>query len=296
MGAITVFLVWLVWKIMPMIPHSLWPLGVLAFIVAMGIWVGCGALFNARLVTTVFVALTGWFAFKGACARQRRVSEILRDRWLCIWSTDDEAIASLRASMHLQRPKTPRIFILAASEELASGAVTGLVVTPFTWAYNRLIAPALDALVWNSIRQSLQGADRVGWFVSDVSHAPTAELETAQPLPLMTSDALRKMADSATQAQAPKLRSLLAQFASSGFGILSKAGGEVFTGKELVHTSYFDNEDVRSLIAFHIGATQRAEAGHEAAGNPYLDSWYATRQREPGGVGTPLAGKVSTAD
>jgi hypothetical protein len=127
-----------------------------------------------------------------------------------------------------------------------------LVSRPYHWVliriYNSILRPLLDGVVRSHVIKTAQGNNRPGAEVVAVSPSPV-ESVAALSLPDWLHEKISAEADRHAQDIAPKLRNLLAQ-PSFVSGLQSL--GDTLTGRELVHTSYFDHQEILDLLATNI--------------------------------------------
>lgn len=183
-------------------------------------------------------------------------------RWLGIWSRHDEAINGLRASLKLNGQIAPRI------------EVSGVTVFDFDrrmrtyrflarWfiapVFNLLVSRPSDSIIWRSVSRGMQGNDRPGCLVSDVSTGPIVprHIEWEQ-LPAAYDERLVNQSNDHLIARSrtllPQLREVLSQLAwtrPEQLSLLLK-NETTFEGNELVHTSYFHEPAILDLIGCHI--------------------------------------------
>jgi hypothetical protein len=94
------------------------------------------------------------------------------------------------------------------------------------------------------------GDDRATALLEAVAVGPVEALDSSFPhLPDEVVTAITQKADKAASAYAPTLR---AAIGLSALGSALCLLGTKMTGIELVHTSYFDSDDVLELIVLHI--------------------------------------------
>lgn len=180
-----------------------------------------------------------------------------RGRWLGLWSTSDEAINGLRATLDLSvsfvNQITPRERILF-SDYLA------IIAQPYLWmltpAFNHVLRPWLDQFVRSFVVKAAQGNNRPAAEVVAVSPfpVPTRASYLHPSLPDSINQELVRRADNHARDIAPKLRELLAH---PSFVAGLERFGHTLTGHELIHTSYFDHGAVLKLLAMHISWAQR---------------------------------------
>lgn len=215
----------------------------------------------ALLVVYVYVNLAGFFLVPVLEAVHHRGERHLRratmnrfaPRWLGIWSCGDEAINGLRATLSLS---VSFVATLAPRERVLLSDNLSLLSRPYYWIlgplFNRLVRPVLDHLVRLCVAKTAQGNNRPATQVIEVSPTPIA-LETLvvwPPLPQWLDAKLEEAADCHARDIAPKLRRLLA--APSFSNVLTAVEGAI-SGRELIHTSYFDHAEVLDLLAMHMG-------------------------------------------
>ena len=233
---------------------------------------------DLRLVLTLMSVLTAFFAmvmWAWASAVQLEASVVregtrIRNqafvefgaRWLGIWSRHDEAINGLRASLKLSGHIAPRI------------EVSGVTVFDFDrrmrfyrffarWfvapAFNLMVSWPSDRIIWKSVSRAMQGNDRPGCMVSDISPGPIVprNMEWEQ-LPESYDNRLVEQSNKClidrSQTLLPQLREVLSQLAWTRPEQLSLllSNETSFEGNELVHTSYFHEPAILDLISCHI--------------------------------------------
>jgi hypothetical protein len=197
-------------------------------------------------------------------------------RSLSLWSPDDEAINGLRTTLDISisfvRKMIPqeRVFL--------SDAISCLSL-PYYWVlspiYNRWLQPWLDGAVRRMVIRSAQGNDRPAATIFAVTPSPVQELrDCVPPLPERLNQRIVSVADHHARDIAPLLRNLLA---TSSFASGFEAFCRELSGKELVHTSYFDHPEVLDLIACNISLETDIERMQRQLGrmSPYLVEWFA---------------------
>jgi hypothetical protein len=182
---------------------------------------------------------------------QREAFEIYGNRYLAIWSPDDEAINGLRATLGFQVSFVGKMF---PQERVFFSDTLGLLSRPYYWVlsplFNRWLQPPIDRLVRNIVIRAAQGNDRPSSTIVAVTPSPVAELtHLFPPLPAPLSKRILCTADHHARDIAPMLRNLLGQ-ASLAQGL--EGFCKELSGKELVHTSYFDHSAVMELISCNI--------------------------------------------
>lgn len=199
---------------------------------------------------------------------------------LAIWSPDDEAINGLRSTLEISfsfvRKMLPR-------ERVFWSDVIGLISRPYFWVfspvYNRWLQPLLDGAVRRMVIRSAQGNDRPTATIVDVTPSPVSELrECAPPLPSRLNERIVSVADHHARDIAPLLRRLLA---SASFTSGLESFCQELSGKELVHTSYFDHSEILDLIASNITMETDVERLqlHLGRMSPDLVDWFADAKK-----------------
>ena len=183
---------------------------------------------------------------------EKNVADHFGGRWLGLWSPDDEAINGLRATLDLSVSFVSRI---APRERVFFSDNASLLSRPYFWVlaplFNNLMRPVLDRIVRSHVIKTAQGNNRPAAEVIEVLPAP--KLLSDPVLPPSISESLnRKLvqeADRCASGIAPKLRNLLAQ---PSFTASLAAFGKNISGRELVHTSYFDHDEILELLLMNM--------------------------------------------
>lgn len=188
---------------------------------------------------------------------ERRALETYRGRWLGLWSTNDEAINGLRATLDLTISFVNQI---SPRERILLSDYLALLSQPYFWmlapAFNNLLRPWLDRVVRSLVIKTAQGNNRPAAEVVAVSPFPVAE-DKADAHPSLPDQLNTRLVDQAnTHARdiAPKLRDLLSQ---PSFIAGLERFGHALSGHELIHTSYFDHPPILDLLALNIVWAQR---------------------------------------
>ncbi len=202
-------------------------------------------------------------------------------RWLGIWSPDDEAINGLRATLDLSVSFLGK---LAPPERVFLSDIISLLSRPYYWLmaplYNRVVHPTLDGTIRTVVLRAAQGNDRPTATLIDVTPSPIPDLTTAAPLPELLNAKLLSFANRHAHELVPQLRKLLARPSFSG-GL--QAFGQQLSGKELVHTAYFEQDDVLRLIAANINWETNG-VDHSEGSPPmatWLTKWFASFKQLP---------------
>ena len=183
---------------------------------------------------------------------EKKVAEQFGPLWMGIWSPDDEAINGLRATLDMSVSFVSR---LVPRERVFLSDNTSLLLRPYFWVlaplYNHLLRPFLDGMVRSRVIKTAQGNNRPAAEVVEVLPAP--KVLTDEGLPPQIPESLnRKVVEEADRHAsdiAPKLRKLLAQ--PSFTDSLSTFSSSI-SGRELVHTSYFDHPEILELLLMNI--------------------------------------------
>jgi hypothetical protein len=146
---------------------------------------------------------------------------------------------------------------------IAKGAFMALAAAPvlflvgLRWGYNRWGAPVLDTIVQNRLTNMAYGNDTREFRVTQISSCPPVSGEGAAcpSLPAAFDDNLVSRANAKAADLVPLVRRTLLYAASAHTPTLANESdllGIRFSGRELVHTSYFDDKDVLCIIHAHI--------------------------------------------
>jgi hypothetical protein len=147
--------------------------------------------------------------------------------------------------------------------------------------YNRLVRPVLDSKIRDIVIKTAQGNDRPAAHVVAVSPHPVLPppAESAPPLPESLSLTIRKQADQHANELGPKLRVLLAQPSlTAGLEGFSQA----LSGRELVHTSYFDHPDVLDLLALNVSSSRERVLPRRSSTSAEIVHWFSDFKQRQG--------------
>jgi hypothetical protein len=183
-------------------------------------------------------------------------------RWRGIYSDDDEAVNGLRATLIKREDLVPRV---RASSTSVLGGILAWLVSPIRVVYNRLVAPASDDFVWRHISRQFQGTDIPGLSLRAVNRSPHRSA-TSGPLPSALNVKLVELANANAAATLAGLRNAfgVAAASSAPSGLLVNLQREL-SWNELVHTSYFSVEEIRSLL-------RPSSTPHDGDADPGLDA------------------------
>ncbi|TWU30866.1 esterase/lipase family protein [Novipirellula artificiosorum] len=207
---------------------------------------------------------------------EQRAFDEYRQRWLGIWTEDDEAINGLRATMDLS---VSFVGNLVVRERIFLSDLISLPSRPlyrlFAPIYNHMIRPTLDSMIRQIVVKAAQGNDRPAANVVAVSPHPVLSppAPSAPPLPDELRLQIRDRADAHANDLGPKLRVLLAQ-SSLTAGL--EGFGQTLSGRELVHTSYFDHAEVVDLLGLNISRSRGASPLRRSSASAEILQWFNT--------------------
>jgi hypothetical protein len=192
------------------------------------------------------------FRLKGEHLLEDKTFDMYGKRWLGVWSQDDEAINGLRATLDLTISFVSRLMI---REPVLASDYLMLVSRPYYWlitpVYNTGIQPLLDRMVRSIVIKKAQGNNRPAAEVVRVSPSPlhSSGDDLFPAIPQQLNDRLVSYANTHASGAAATFRKLLAtpSFAAG----LEQLGSQI-SGKELIHTSYFDHPEILDLLTMHI--------------------------------------------
>jgi hypothetical protein len=213
---------------------------------------------------------------------EQRAFTTFRERWLGLWTEDDEAINGLRATMELS---VSFIGDLAVREHIFVSDLISLPSRPLyriiAPIFNRLIRPLLDSKIREIVIKTAQGNDRPAAHVVAVSPHPILQTPESEvpPLPDHLQTSIRQHADHHANELGPKLRVLLSQPSmTAGLEGFSKT----LSGRELVHTSYFDHQEVIDLLALNICWSRAGNQPRRASTSLEVVHWFHDFKRLQG--------------
>jgi len=183
---------------------------------------------------------------------------------LPVWCREDEAIGLLTCTVGFHQSIVPRMSFeyrpgivgltypwLQTLLKCAASMLNAVVAR----IYNHMCWPHLNRFICRALAQRVQGIDCVGLHVRAVRPYLTREEEAwSRELPGEIRSALVSAADRSLceSTLLPKARAALAEIALNGTLPNSNDFDGLLTGRELVHTSYFDNDAVRELLCLNI--------------------------------------------
>jgi hypothetical protein len=200
-------------------------------------------IYGLVVISNASVPLIKTFAFKSIKLRnlisERRYSE----HWLGLWHPDDEAINGLSSSIGEPITVIPRFRF--------SYSIYKIFLLPLL-IYNWWIATALDQFLWNRIARKVQGNDQEGVRLCSVQRSPFARRRWPELL-AQISDRMSTLSDREAAVTLSGVRKLLgtAYVSQDPNGVVTQLKTKINWGA-IIHTSYFDDPNVASLIALHI--------------------------------------------
>lgn len=144
--------------------------------------------------------------------------------------------------------------------KLILGLIVALFALGMRWTYNRVGARLLDLLVQRRLTDMAYGNDTRDFRVTRVSSCPpiSGRIGACPNLPSTIDDELICRANKEAERLVPSVRKLLYPASTHTPTLADYQNLPGFSGRELVHTSYFDNEDVLRIIHAHIVMQSRA--------------------------------------
>jgi hypothetical protein len=204
---------------------------------------------------------------------EQTTMETYRGRWLGLWSPNDEAINGLRATLDLTISFVAQI---TPRERVLLSDYLSLLSSPCSWAltptFNRLVRPLLDRAVRSLVVKTAQGNNRPAAEVIAVSAYPVSvsKTNTHPPLPQHINACLVDRANEHARDIAPKLRDLLS---APSFVAGMERFGHALSGRELIHTSYFDHSPILDLLGLHVAWASRMDSSLSVASQTREDLW-----------------------
>lgn len=228
------------------------------------IHVGLMGLFLLMLAVLSKSWIGKWIADRRHDRAEAAAARKYGQHWLALWHPHDEPISGLSATLVKPLGFAPRISIWKPSGPLWVRAGIWMVIWPYwlmawtigrplIWLYDRLTAPVINQFVWGVSMARVQGSDINGLTMVDASHTPLALAPGLSPLPATIMEEMNTKAGTNAAATAQALRTSLAGIRANGDSddALQKMAASI-SWTELLHTSYFDYDSVRDLIACHI--------------------------------------------
>lgn len=214
-------------------------------VLAVMVWLVWVSFIESQLIPIKFSAMQ---------ARDDVIAGYYADRWLTIWSEDDEAINLLRGALKLPEQRTnlsPSLPFLPPGGSRSWIKLLFLKQHLYPFLVDKFIIPFLDKVVRRRLASAAFGLSSFRRVV-EVSPWPCKSISNAKNLSEGEDKFLKTAADKKLAQAAPYVRGKLALF-SSGEPIddIVRSVFDASQG-ELVHTSYMDNEIVLNAIVSHL--------------------------------------------
>jgi hypothetical protein len=196
------------------------------------------------------------------------------DRCLPLWSSGDEALTSLT----LTGPQIQLKVVKAMRPAIHPHTpLRSLLRWPLAFAVAQginLARPHLNRTVASGVRRALQGYDQPFGEVVSIGAGPLPPFHAYPSLPPHIDGALIERANDDAQKGIATMRSVLYAAATSGASVTGFAESlqTQLAGGSLVHTRYFDHDEILRMIELHMRGTH-----HEADGE--LPEWFGAMRR-----------------
>ena len=190
------------------------------------------------------------------------------DRWLGIWSTEDEAINGLQATTQITKAKVLPRFVIPSETVFSSDRIIRIYrffLRGPAWFYNQVLNPILNTFLMSQVAKKAQGNNRFGARLEAVSEGPI--IINGYRYPPLPEEVDKELIGKANLATENKFKDIIAEtrtsFLEVGSGLKDLPGmassiAETLGGDELVHNSYFKDDFVRRALSLQI---QEAHAG-----------------------------------
>lgn len=218
------------------------------------------------IIVLGIVRLFLYFRIKTMLSREERARETAFRKYgaayLGLWCNVDEALSGLSSTLSLGGEIVPRINTQAAPIK----KIVLLIITPLRFFYNKIIAQASDEFIWNRLVKKLQGNDVGNFTLYKVSSSPILSGNVNSELSDDIKSSLIEEANKNAAHTIASVRNILGLGATSESNRSLVAGlAESIKYNELIHTSYFDNADIRKLLKEHILGKQKESTQEMAA-------------------------------
>lgn len=193
------------------------------------------------------------FASLIANKRVKGATETYLKKWLDIECTQDEAIAGLKHAISLDR----KIVSTMADRNVpylwdVTNRLRGMLFFPVRFGFNLFVVPIANKYIQGRIKRLALGDDEPLYRVKNIQSSPLGEKIKKLAIPADIDQQLIDDANEALKNYVPKMREAVAAgvtaAGNSKLGVSFDIGAGEFSGSELIHTSYFDNEGVRKLL------------------------------------------------
>jgi len=199
-------------------------------------------------------------------------------KWLGLFSKHDEAIQALKTSVGLnlslipRRVDTERVFY---SDQVFP--LTCWIFRQLDKLYNLVVPWFGNRFISTHIARAIQGADRPASLAIEVRTHPGFHDAPTQALPPEIDRQLVELANHRAAALIPHLRSLLYTFSDNPLHLVTDKHIDSTAG--LVHTSYFDVEEILTILIQHI-CLSTVQPLQEAQPHSSLVQWIQMSQQE----------------
>lgn len=213
-----------------------------------------------------------WFAASTKARRERCAARVAFQRWgdcyLGVWARDDEAVSGLMSTLGFVGEITPRL-----APPLARGwrGLATLLAAPVRWLYNGVAAPLSDEFILDRVARRLQGNAAGDLELAAVTRGPLGGVEGWPELPPELDTRLVDFANEHAAGALAGVRSTLAASAARAAELPGLFAGlrAQLTFRELIHNSYWEIAEIRTLLAAHVvrrSAASRLPVEAPAAG------------------------------
>jgi hypothetical protein len=196
-----------------------------------------------QLATTMYRL----FSFGETQKLNLRTFAMFHERGLVVWSPDDEAINGLTSTLALSGDIVPR---LPKAQGNWWKRVVRTFAAPIRMVFNLFFAPIADLFIWQSVTDRLQGSDFPGWELAMVSNSPCPDVGRWGSLEKPIAQRLLDQANTFASKTVANMRAILGLASQGGHDRTNVLIGlrSQLTFEELIHTSYFRDPDVLTLI------------------------------------------------
>ncbi len=185
---------------------------------------------------------------------EKYIKEFYGSRWFGILSKYDEALIGLRAANNFKFSKNKKI--QSKKNKMKPKYISHYEFFISKWLINALfkfiITPVVKHISINYFKSVALGNDRPGQFYYNIKDNPfDGNQYNLQKLDDKIEMELLKSADTAIKGKSIIVRKLIAS-SQSFENLTSFINSDSLTGDELIHTSYFNNENITQMIANNI--------------------------------------------
>lgn len=203
------------------------------------------------LIVVLAAALLSLWRYLSVARNEREPDAGLRKRlerflrlYLPLWHRLDEPTSGLSASLARPPAIAPR-----APVEKAVPWVRRSVGR----LYNRIVPPVVDAFVWSVVTGRLQGRDMPSLVMRSCTPVPAGISAVANGLPADFQQRMAREADQLASGSAQRLRVALRELGDGRTELRSL--GQAISWQEILHTTYFDDEQLAELCSLHVIGT-----------------------------------------